>query len=320
MVEEQERPGELGPIGEVREFPGTHPDPVERPSMSAETGVETGPVLIRQAAGRLAAGGSFLREWLTDSRQSPQLGWRMFRRSIIQQSRHSLLGFLLFFAPAVMTALVFIYGRRAQFLSAEIGGVHSAFFSACGMLMGQTFLEAFNSLRRLLQSAGPLLRSRRGMLEPMLMASMIELGLRDVIRVIVIASLFVAFRVPVAATIPIAVWGLLGITLLGAGLGMFLAPLNALQRDIEVIASAFPLVLFTITPIFFLPHEGTWIYEIYRWNPLTWLFEGIRAAAYGAPGSVTVPLVAPLVGLVLFLLGWAFCRFAQPHVVERMMS
>lgn len=278
------------------------------------------PVIVRTAAGRLARGGGFFSEWLADAWQAPLLGWRLFRRSIIQQSRHSALGFLLFFAPAVMTALVFIYGRRAHMLSAEIGGVHSAFFSACGIMMGQTFLEAFNSLRRLLQSAGPLLKSRRGMLEPMLMASMIELFLRDGVRIIVIGALFVAFGVPVAATLPVAVWGLFGVTLAGAGIGLCLAPVNALQRDIDVIASALPLVLFTITPVFFLPREGTWVYTLYRWNPLTWLFEGIRAAAYGGEGSVMVALVGPLAGLALFVGGWCFCRFAQPHVVERMMS
>jgi ABC-type polysaccharide/polyol phosphate export permease len=58
---------------------------------------------------------------------------------------------------------------------------------------------------------------------------------------------------------------------------------------------------------------------IQRTNPLGWLFDSIRTAAYGADGSLVGATVGPVAGLLILVIGWFFCRLARPHVIERML-
>ena len=127
------------------------------------------------------------------------------------------------------------------------------------------------------------------------------------------------FAVPPAVTLPLAAWGLVGLSLAGAGLGLLVAPPSALQQDINIFSSALPLILFTVTPVFMVPEPGSFLGAVHAANPLAWLFEGIRAAAYGASGSLAAAAIGPLVAMLIFMVGWFLCRIARPHVVERML-
>ena len=277
------------------------------------------PVSRYSSASRLSDPAQFLREWKRDIFASPRIGWRLFQRGLIHQYRHSSLGIFLVFAPVLIAALLFTFGRHSNLLAAEIGGVNSAFFGACGMLMGQSFLEALNSTKRLFANNQSLFRRQNLPVEGPLLAIVIDLVFRLLIRLLVLALLMGLFSIHPVPTAPIAAWGLLGISLAGAGLGLIAAAPSCLQQDLTVLASILPLVLFTVTPVFGVPAPASLLGRIQSVNPLTWLFQGIRAAAYGGSGSVVAAAIGPVVGILLVLLGWFICRIARPHVVERIL-
>jgi ABC-type polysaccharide/polyol phosphate export permease len=277
------------------------------------------PVRLHAASSRLRDPRRVLREWARDAAGSPPVAWRLFVRSLIQQYRHSSMGMFLAFAPVVLTALVFTFGRRSNLVAGEIGGVPSTFFGACGMLMAQGFLEAFNATRRLFAGNQALFRRQSLPVEGPLGAILLDVGFRYLIRLAVLALLMALFAVSPAATAPLAAWGLLGLPLVGAGLGLLVASPSALAQDLNILSSALPLILFTVTPVFLQPAPGSLLGRVHAANPLAWLFEGVRAAGYGAPGSLTAAVLGPLVGVLLLMLGCFVCRIARPHVVERML-
>lgn len=277
------------------------------------------PARFHAATSRLRDPGRFLREWVRDAVDAPPVSWRLFVRSLIQQYRHSTFGIVLAFAPVVLTALVFTFGRRSHLVAGEIDGVNSTFFGASGMLMAQAFLEAFNAARRLFSGHQALFRRQSIPVEGPLGAMLLDLGFRFAIRLTVLALLMAIFAVPPAATVPLAAWGLFGLSLAGAGLGLLVAPPSALQQDLNVLSSALPLILFTVTPVFMVADPASLFGRIHAANPLAWLFGGIRSAAYGGPGSTTVAVLGPLVGLILLAAGGFLCRVARPHVVERLL-
>jgi len=277
------------------------------------------PARFHAATSRLRDPGRFLREWARDVVDAPPVAWRLFVRSLIQQYRNSTLGIFLAFAPVVLTALAFTFGRRSHLVAGEIGGVNSAFFGASGMLMAQAFLEAFNATRRLFAGNQALFRRQSIPIEGPLGAILLDLGFRYLIRLTVLASLMALFALPPVATIPLAAWGLFGLSLTGAGLGLLVAPPSALQQDVNVLSNALPLILFTVTPVFMVADPSSMFGRIHAANPLAWLFAGIRTAAYGAPGSPLAALIGPLIGLLLVVAGAFLCRVARPHVVERML-
>ena len=98
-----------------------------------------------------------------------------------------------------------------------------------------------------------------------------------------------------------------------------IAPFAALTQDLEHVSSLLPWTIFAITPVFVPITGGTVLGRVAAINPLTWVFDGIRAAAYGGEGQTMAAVLAGLMGCMLLMLGWSLSRVARPHVVERLM-
>lgn len=276
------------------------------------------PVTITAARSRLTRPARFLADWWHDAARAPRFAWQLFRRVLNIQFRHSSLGLLLAFAPATITALVFAYARRTHLFMDDSGGVNSAFYGGFGVLLAQAFVEAINAGRRLFVAYQGLFRRNVTSVEGPLLATVFEVLFHDAIRVVVMGGLMAAFRVVPSSALPLAIWGLLGVSLGGLGIGLLLATPNALQPDVNALAAGLPIILFTVTPVFLLPAPDSLLGRIHAANPLAWLFDAIRAAAYGGPGSLTAAAAGPLVGALFFLAGWFLCRVALPHIAERL--
>jgi len=262
----------------------------------------------------------FFQDWLGDLRACGPTARRLFLRHIAQQYRFSSLGLLWAFAPSALTALVLIGGQRAHVVG-QGGGVTAAFYGVFGLGLAQTFLEALNATRRVFASHQQLLRRQNVPLDGLIVAGLLDVAFNMLVRLAVIVTVFFVFSVPPAiSTLPLAILGFVGVAMLGAGLGLLVAPLNSLKRDIDNLFGIIPWILFAVTPVFVpLPTESRFG-RICQWNPLTRLFDGIRAAAYGGDGDPFAVIRGLVLGLLIMFIGWMFCRIARPHIVERMLG
>lgn len=269
--------------------------------------------------GRLRDPRRFVHQWLGDLWSCRTTAKRLFLRQLAQQYRFSSLGLLWAFAPSVLTAMVLVGGQRAHVVGPS-GGVPAAFFGVFGIALAQTFLEALNAARRVFASHTQLLRRQNVPLEGLVVASFIDVAFNMFVRLSILATVFFLFDVsPVASTLALALVGYAGVAMVGAGLGLLVAPLNALKRDVEHAFNLLPWALFAVTPVFVPPGEGTLLGRICEANPLSWLFDGIRAAAYGGEGVPGAAAIGAVVGILMLSAGGLFCRVARPHVVERML-
>lgn len=270
------------------------------------------------AAGRLVEPRRFLADWIADLRGSPRLAWRMFLRGFNQQYRHSTLGVALAFAPVLLTALVIALGRRADLVALDIGGVNSAFFGAFGILLAQGFVEGIGSTQRIFTANAAFLKRQAVPIEAPLVAAALDLAFRDLVRLAVIGVLMVVFAVPPSPWIPLALWAMLGLSLAGGAIGLLSAPFASLTADLQVFTRALMIVVITTTSVFMVPDAASALGRLQAANPLSWAFGAVRAAAYGAPGSLAVAACLPAVAMPFFLAGWFACRVAKPHLLERM--
>jgi lipopolysaccharide transport system permease protein len=140
-------------------------------------------------------------------------------------------------------------------------------------------------------------------------------------RLPVLIAMLLIFNVMPAVTFPL---GLVGISVLigcGSGVGLLLAPWNALSKDLENVMQFFPWVLFFVTPVFVAVPPGNWLYSVQLFNPLTYIFEGTRYLAYGVGTINTLALILLLPLTMLLLLGgWLFCRLCLPYAIERSLT
>lgn len=269
---------------------------------------------------RLRDPGRFFGEGLADLRSCRTTAWRLFQRHLAGQYRFSSLGLIWAFAPAALTAIVLIGGQRAHVVGRETG-VPAAFYGVFGLAMAQTFLESLNATRRVFASHQQLLRRQNIPLEGLIVAGLLDVGFNMLVRLAVVTVVFFVFSVrPILATLPLAVLGLVGIGILGAGLGLLVAPLNSLKRDVDNLFGLLPWVIFAVTPVFVPVSRASRLGGVCQWNPLTRMFDGIRAAAYGDVGEPSAAVRGLVLGLVVMFIGWMFCRLARPHVVERMLG
>lgn len=275
------------------------------------------PVKIYTSGSRLSNFRTFLADANRDLSGSWQTASRFFKRGMAQKYRYSSLGLLWAFLPAVITALVLVAGQKTRIISHAHGDVPPPFYGVFGLALMQTFLDGLGATRTVFSNNQMILRRSNIVIEGLIGATIIDAAFSVFIRILVLIVAFLFFRVHPVITVPLAIFGFAGTLFLGCGVGLVLAPPSSLKRDIDNLMSFLPWILFAITPIFVKPVVGSVPETLYKVNPLSWIFDSTRTAAYGAPGSVYPAIWSLVAGLAVLILGWMFCRIWHPYVVER---
>jgi lipopolysaccharide transport system permease protein len=110
---------------------------------------------------------------------------------------------------------------------------------------------------------------------------------------------------------------ILGIGLLGAGLGMILASISTIIRDLRFVVDAGLQVLFYLTPVIYplsvAGHFASWIFWL---NPMASMLEAIKYGLLGVGSfNLTVLLLYGVTSVLLFFVGASiFQRFTQNFV------
>ena len=213
-------------------------------------------------------------------------------------------------------------GQRSHVPGLKASGVPPQVYAVFGLVMAQTFLETLSTQRALFTTHRHLLSRHRTPIEGMMLAGLGENLFGLAIKMGVLAVVFLVFKITPAQTLPFGLAGMCGIFLLGSGVGLLLAPWNALSKDLDNAMGFFPWIFFMLTPIFVSLQPGSTLYKICRWNPLTWFFNATRAFTYGSATlrGDGLPLLS-LWGCILLLpVAWLLCRLARPYVIERFLG
>lgn len=278
---------------------------------------QTTPLVINASASRLHDKRLFVAAASRDIKGSWPTARRFFERGIAQKYRYSSLGLLWAFIPAIITACVLIAGQKVHVMLHVRGEVPAPFYGVFGLGLAQSFLDGLGGTRSVFSSNQMILRRSNIAIEGLIGAAVIDAAFSVLIRIGVLTIAFVFFKVMPVATVPLALLAFAGTLLIGCGIGLVLAPLSSLKRDLDNIMGFLPWILFAITPVFVMPTPGSLAVKLYAFNPLAWIFDSTRSLAYGAPGSLTPGLICIAVGPLILLAGWVFCRVWHPYVVER---
>lgn len=279
------------------------------------------PVRINSARSQLFSTKAFLTGAWLDLRSTMGFSKRLFWQNIAQRYRYSSLGLFWAFVPSALIAILLTLGQRDGISILIAGKVPPQVYGIFGLVMAQTFLEALNIQRVSINQYIHLLVRQKIPLEGLMMAGLAESTFGFLMRLPVLIAILLVFNITPAVTFPLAFLGIALIIGLGSGLGLLLAPWNALSRDLENVMQFFPWFLFLVTPVFVVIQPGNWLYLLHRFNPLTYLFEGTRFLVYGVGtvNALALFLLLPLT-VLLFLGGWFFCRLCLPYIIERSLN
>lgn len=277
------------------------------------------PVTVYTPESPLRQPAKFVGDMVADLMASRELAWRLFIRDLSAQYRNSVLGYLWVFIPPLMASLPFVYLNSTGVLRMGDVPIPYAAYATVGTIIWQTFVDALNSPLRTVNAARSILTRINFPREAILLSGLLQVGFSFVVRLVLLAAVFVAFDLRPAPTAPLFFVGMLSIALTGFMIGLLLTPIGLLYGDVQHSLPVASTFLMLLTPVLYpVPPSGS-VAFITSINPLTPLVTTTRDwLTVGSGADVAGFVVVSAVTLALLLFGWTLYRLALPHLIARL--
>lgn len=274
--------------------------------------------LTNAAEGKLRDPAALLWQIARELWSARYLAWEVMRRNVAGQYRQSLFGlFLAFLPPLIITAWCTLVSH-AKVINVESLQLPYPAFVLLSMMLWMTFVEALNAPINGLEQELPSLSKAVFPAEAIVLAHTLEVGFHFGVKLVLIVGAILWFRLPVTWMAVFSPVALVLLIVLGVSIGMILAPINALYKDVGRSLGAITTFWLFLTPVLFpMPTEGlaAWICRL---NPVTPLLASTRE--WATLGELSDPVgfgVTATLTLVLFLFSCLFFRVALPVVIDR---
>jgi lipopolysaccharide transport system permease protein len=274
--------------------------------------------VVRTADAPLARPYEFAQRACRDLSRSWPLAIEMARRDIRSQHRQSVLGVAVVVLPVLVMTGAALGFRRAGILTVDGLTIPYGLFVLSGVVLWITFIDALNAPIQGLLAEQRILARTSSLAEGVIIAKLGQVLFHAGIRLVVLAAAVPWYDVAVPGTVILAPFGLIGLIALGTAIGLVLAPINLVYRDVSKMLVAITTIWFFLSPVYFPPPADGAIGAVMRMNPVTPLLAGTRALAL--TGRVVDPLYGLFVALavgVLLMAGWIWFRVSLPIAIER---
>ncbi len=269
----------------------------------------------------------FLRDLARDMMSSRKLAAMLAFRDLKAQYRQSIFGAAWLIIPPLAWTVGLTVLRQNRL--AVIGDFSQSVeknpaYILISMALWQMFTEALKGPMQAFQMNRGILTKVRFPREAIILADLIKLLVAVGIQVALIAVAALYFRLPVtwlAVFFPFAIAALI---LLGTVVGLFLAPVGLLYKDVGNSMQYIFMAGMVVTPVLFpMPaasNDGYWAAAV-RMNPVSPLLVTARELATGNHLTMLPQFgIVCVLALVLSVLGLALVRASMPIVIERWSS
>ena len=256
-----------------------------------------------------------------DLASSQDLAWRLFLRDLSAQYRQSLLGVFWAFLPPLITSLIFIVLQSRQVINFAVTSIPYPVYVLVGTILWQIFTDSLNAPLKAITAARSFLVKINFQREALIMAAFYLVVFNVLIRMIILAAVFVFFHLQPTPALLLVPFTMLALIILGMGIGLLLTPLGALYTDVSTSLPIAVQLFFFITPVVYpIPHIFP-LSLLAVLNPVTPLLTASRdLITTGSIANPTAFFVVSGLSLVLLFLAWIIYRVALPIIIERMSS
>lgn len=286
-----------------------------------KAGFQSSQLVVYRPESKLRHPIQFFREMRRDLLASRELAWQLMVRDISALYRQSFLGIFWAFIPPIMTALGFMFAKNANVVNIGETELPYPVYVMFSMTLWQTYVESLSGPLQAVTAAKKMLAKISFPQEAIILAKVGQVFFNFGIKLILIVTLFLWFRIPISWNILLAPIALVHLVVLGTAFGTFLAPIGALYNDISkglIFITSFWMLL---TPVVYpIPTEGM-LATLVRLNPVTPLLVSTRELA--TVGFISEPQAfwfASLFALCALFLAWMVYRLAMPFLIERISA
>lgn len=268
--------------------------------------------------GHLGMGFSAWREMVLELVESRELTWRLFLRDFSARYKQSLLGYTWAIVPAVLTVLTFSLLNKSKVLQIENTALPYPLFLMVGMTVWQLFASGITLTTQSLVEADSMITKVNFPRETLVIAAFGQSLFEFAVRGLLLALMFVFYRIAPAWTIILLPIALIPLYLFTLGLGMLLSFGNGIMRDVGKIVTFLLTFWMFITPVIYpAPTSGpkTLMNILNPVSPFV-----IAAHDLTTSGHLTQPatyVIGSVSSVLLFLLSWRIFHLAEIRLAER---
>ena len=250
------------------------------------------------------------------------LGKQLFERDLKAMYRQSFLGIFWAFAPAVVTAVLWIFLNGSKVIKVEVTGMSFALFTTTGTLMWQILTQSLNTTMSCVNNGKALLTKLNFPRESLLIHAFytIAFNIAILLAVTCVISLFLGWQ---------PTWTLLffplvmiDLMIVGFALGLLFHSIFSLIADFsKIVTMALPFIMYVSAVIFPKPTTGGFASFIFNINPFTHLIIFSRDIFTGMPLESVLPFtIISIASFALLIVGLVMYRITMPIIIERMGS
>jgi lipopolysaccharide transport system permease protein len=266
----------------------------------------------------LARPAEFFDKVWRDLRRSRPLASEIAKRDIRTQYRHSLLGpTAVLLLPLVLTALAVGF-HRSGILRVDTASDPYVLYVLVGVVLWTSFTEALNAPSYGLLSELRLLARTTAPPEAIVLGKLGPLFLNLLLKLLLVAAALLWYRMPIPISAALAPIGILGLFVLGTGIGLLIAPINLLYRDISWIVGILTTLWFFFSPVYFPAPASGPVCVIMNLNPVTPLLADTRSLLLtGTAVTPTRSALTLLAACLLLVASWFFARIVLWVAIEQ---
>src|SRR4030067_2473467 len=184
--------------------------------------------IIYTSESQMRSPGQLYRSMWRDLKDSRELAWSLFKRDFLSRYRKSVLGIFWAFLPPIATGIVFIILQAKNVVNFGETDIPYPVYVLVGTTLWQLFTESVTAPLNSVKSSIAMLAKINFPREALFVSAFYQVLLNLGIKAIVIAGVFVYFRVPPTTGLLVAPVAVLILISLGFSIGLFLTPVGVL--------------------------------------------------------------------------------------------
>lgn len=247
-----------------------------------------------------------------------ELIWRLFVRDFLAKYKQTVLGILwAIIMPLVMVG-TFVFLNKSGILNIGKTDVPYPVFALVGLSIWQLFATGLTACSNSILGGGNIVIKINFPKESLVIAALAQSVFEFLVRIGLLVVVFAIYKIMPSWTILLLPLALIPLMLLTLGIGLLLALLNVLMRDITYIVTLTTTFLLFLTPVLY-PAPSTGLFATLSiYNPLSALVAGARdLVIFGYIREPLQFLVISLISLVIFLISWRIFHIVETRMAER---
>lgn len=260
-----------------------------------------------------------LRIWpvmIEEAYRARELTWRLFMRNLLARYKQAVLGFLWALIMPFIAIGTFIFLNKSGVMNISSTDVPYPLFALIGLTVWQLFSTGITCGAQSLVASGGMISKINFPLESLVFSSIAQSVFEFLVKLILLAVFFMAYRfIPpvVALFFPVL---LLPIFFLTLGCSFILSLVNGVVRDVANIVSLLVTFFMFATPVLYPAKDEASAF--FKWNPLNYLVNAPRDILIH--GKISHPegfIWSSLFAFAFFFFSWRIFFIAKTKIPER---